>query len=317
MASPDRLKHALLLAALAGLALYSLWYTFRAWRENRLVADTPTSRIRSAAQGYVEIIGHGLMPDGRENPAPLSRRPCTWWRYKIEEQGGSGRSRRWTAVDRGESEIPFLIDDGTGRCLVDPRGAEVYPAEKDVWYGNTEWPEVRLPPLGGVFGKVIDALLSGGRYRYTEYRMRPNETVCALGAYQSISGGLDRPEEAVAELLRDWKHDQAALLKRFDANHDGVIDAAEWEAARAAARHEVVEKMMTPAPAAAAAAGSGGTGGTSLGLLSKPADGRAFLLAASDGASLAVRLRRQASVGLAGSLAASAAIVWLITHASG
>jgi hypothetical protein len=335
MGGPDQLKHSLLLASLAGLVLYSLWYTWRAWRENRLVADTPTSRIRSAAQGYVELIGRGQLPAGQENRAPLSRRPCTWWRYRIEKQSGSGRSRGWTAVDHGESELPFLLDDGTGQCLVDPRGAEVYPSEKDVWYGDSEWPEVRLPPLGGVLGKTVDALFSGGRYRYTEFRMRPDETLCALGAYHSVSGGgLDHPDEAVADVLRRWKQDQAALLKRFDTNHDGVLDAAEWELARAAARREVAEHMLTPqaatgaatgaAPAGArgaSAMGAAGTGASAvqgpLSILAKPSDGRAFLLAASDGASLAHRLRRQASVGLVSSLAASAALAWLMTHASG
>jgi len=38
----------------------------------------------------------------------------------------------------------------------------------------------------------------------------------------------------------DWKQDQAALLARFDTDHDGVISAAEWDRARAAAREQVV-----------------------------------------------------------------------------
>ncbi len=85
MGAPDHFKEVLLLAALAGGGLYSLWYGLRSWRENRLVADTPTSRVRSAAQGYVELIGKGRLPAGIDNRAPLSKKPCTWWRYQIEE----------------------------------------------------------------------------------------------------------------------------------------------------------------------------------------------------------------------------------------
>jgi len=311
MTDPGALKHAPLLGILGLATLYALWYALRSWRQNRLVADTPTSRIRSAAQGYVELLGRGTLPAGHENRAPLTGRPCTWWRYEIAEQRGSGRSRRWSTVDRGESEIPFLLDDGTGRCLVDPRGARVFPSQKEVWYGDSAWPEVRLPKGSGLLGRTVDALLSGGRYRYTEYRMAPDELVCALGAYHSVRGdGLERPDEAVAALLRRWKQDQATLLARFDSDHDGRIDASEWEAARAAARREVVESLLTPA-ASGAQASAPGTDGGALALLAEPTDGRAFLLAASDGRSLAVRLRHQALTGLAGALAASAALIWL------
>ena len=43
----------LLLVALATAGMASFWYGFRAWRENRLVADTPASRVRSAAFRFV------------------------------------------------------------------------------------------------------------------------------------------------------------------------------------------------------------------------------------------------------------------------
>lgn len=304
MAAPDSFKQGLLLTSLAGVALYSLWYTFKAWRENRLVSDTPTSRVRSAAQGYIELIGHGILPPDAENPAPLSRFPCTWWRYHIDEHCGGGRSSRWQRVDGGVSEIPFLLDDGTGRCRVDPRGAEVFAAEKDVWYGSTPWPEVRLPKGVGVLGRVVDLLFaSSGRYRYTEYRMRPNQPVCALGAYHAAGGAsIEDADRAVLELLHSWKQDQRALLERFDTNHDGSLDASEWDAARAAARRAVAEKMTETAPAA------------ELAVLAQPADGRAFLISASDGRSLASRLRRQAGFALAGSLVSTAALVWFATH---
>ena len=125
------------------------------------------------------------MSPGHESRGPLTRKPCTWWRYKIEERSSTGRSRGWSTVDSGTSETPFILDDGTGQCLIDPRGAEVFPAAKDVWYGSTEWPEVRIPDGQGFFGKLADLLLSGGRYRYTEYRLQPREPVCALGAFRS------------------------------------------------------------------------------------------------------------------------------------
>ena len=149
--SGNRFKFWLLVVGLAAGAVYCFWYAFKAWAKNRTIEDTPTSRVRSAAQGYVELIGHGLPVPDAVNKAPLSGLPCAWWRYKIQERRYSGRSRSWSTVQSDTSDKPFLLDDGTGQCLIDPRGAEVFPGATDVWYGPTEWPEVHIPNGTGIF----------------------------------------------------------------------------------------------------------------------------------------------------------------------
>ena len=300
--SGDRFKIWLIMIGLAAAAVYSFWCACKSWAKNRAIEDTPTSRIRSAAQGYVELSGHGVMPPNAENKGPLTGIPCTWWRYKIEERSRTGRSRSWSTIESGTSEAPFLLDDGTGRCLVDPRGAEVFPGNTDVWYGSSEWPDVRIPNGTGVFGWLVDACTTG-RCRYTEHRLQPNDHVCALGAFRSVGGAsVEDPDAAVTELLHDWKQDQSALLARFDANHDGTLSAAEWEQARAAARQQVLEgRASEPLP-------------PSVNVLGDPNDGRAFLLAVSDGESLAQRFRRRALAGVGGFVGSTAALTWMLTH---
>jgi hypothetical protein len=49
-------------------------------------------------------------------------------------------------------------------------------------------------------------------------------------------------------------------------------------------------------------------------VLSDPGDGRAFLLAASEGESLAQRFRRRALAGVGGFVGSSAALTWMLTH---
>ena len=48
-----RLKFWLIVLGLGLAAVYSFRYAFKAWAKNRLIEDTPTSRVRSAAQGDV------------------------------------------------------------------------------------------------------------------------------------------------------------------------------------------------------------------------------------------------------------------------
>jgi hypothetical protein len=49
-------------------------------------------------------------------------------------------------------------------------------------------------------------------------------------------------------------------------------------------------------------------------VLADPMDGRSFLLAASDGESLARRFRRRALAGICGFVGSSAALTWMLMH---
>jgi E3 Ubiquitin ligase len=306
-------KILLLILGLAAALVYSFWYAFKSWAKNRAIVDTPTSRVRSAAQGYVELSGRGVQPPNSRNKGPLTGLPCTWWRYTIEDRGRRSRfpylstatlgdPRSWSCVDSGTSTEPFVLDDGTGQCLIDPRGAEVFPSVTTVWYGSEEWPQERIPGGGGVLGWLLDRIPTG-RYRYTEHRLQIQEHVCALGAFRSEGGlSVDDPEAAITDLLHQWKQDQAALLKRFDTDHDGTLCAAEWERARAAARKQVMDGRAAD------------TRTPSLHVLAEPMDGRCFLLAASEGGSLARRFRRRALAGIGGFVGSAAALTWMLTH---
>jgi hypothetical protein len=290
---------------LAGAGAYAFWFGFRALSKSRAVENTPTARIRSAPQGYAEFNGVGELPPRVTCKGPLTGLACTWWSYKIEQRGSGGERRRsgWRTIDSMTSETPFLLDDGTGKCLVDPRGAEVVAHEHTVWYGDDAWPQVRIPPGDGALGKVFDTLLAGGRYRYTERRLNAAQMMCALGEYRT-SGGVsgDDPEDGVLQLLHEWKSDQAKLLARFDANHDGQIDASEWEQVRAAARAEVLAKRSVKEAAPTVA------------VLAQPADGRPFLLSDSDQATLSRRFHLQAAAGIVFFVASMGALTWILQN---
>lgn len=289
---------AIITAGLASLGVYGFWFGFRSLAKCRAIENTASARIRSAAQGYAEFSGVAALPPKATCRGPLTGLHCVWWRYKIEESRGSGR-RGWHTIDSMTSETPFLLDDGTGKCLVDPRGAEVVAHERTVWSGSESWPQVRVPPGEGAVGRFFDVLLSGGRYRYTEQRLNADEMMHALGEFRT-SGGIsaDDPEGEIVQLLHGWKADMPRLLERFDANHDGQIDAGEWEQVRAAARAEVLAKRNAKELEAAVP------------LLTEPGDGRPYLLADCDQATLARRFRWQACAGVAGFVGCMAALTW-------
>lgn len=277
---------------------------FRSFKRARLIEDTPTSRIRSAAQGYVEIAGNARLLPGTQNLAPLTQRPCVWWRYRISKrnESGSGKNRRsqWQTVASGTSSVPFLLDDGTGECIVQPEGAEVIPTESTTWYGSTPWPAA-APAMKPFL------LMTGGRdYRYSEDRVYEHERVHALGDFRSTAAAAEPDTQAaVAARLAEWKQDQPALLQRFDRDRDGRIDLEEWEAARAAARQRVLEENIRRGPE------------SNHHVLRRPEGGRLFLVSALPHNDLVRRYRRQALLAFAGFMAAVFALGWLLQGAFG
>jgi hypothetical protein len=276
----------------------------RSFKRARLVEDTPTSRIRSAAQGYVEIAGNARLLPGSQNLAPLTQRPCVWWRYKVSKrtESGSGKARRsqWQTVASGTSSVPFVLDDGTGECIVQPDGAEVIPTESTTWYGNTPWP-------AAVPAKSTLLHLTGSRdYRYVEDRVYEHELVHALGDFRSTASSPDPDTRAaVTETLAEWKQDQPALLQRFDRDHDGRISMDEWEAARTAARQLVLENSVRRGPE------------SNHHVLCRPAGGRLFLVSALPHNDLVQRYRRQALLAFVGFMAAVFALGWLLQGSFG
>ncbi len=229
--------------ALIMLTIAGFFGAFYFFSRMRVMADIPTSKIRSAAQGYLELTGHGELMEGPQIIAPLTGKVCTWYHYMIQERRRSRRKNHWVTIEKGISEELFLIIDDTGKCVVDPEGASVVPSESDTWYGSTPRP-----------GKSTSGnFLMGKRYRYIEKRMHPGEPLYAIGLYQTV-GGADTEfniNNEVVELLKQWKKDSEYLLKNHDINGDGQIDMHEWEKVRDAALRTVMEKHqeMKTAPA--------------------------------------------------------------------
>ncbi|MBW4048862.1 MAG: hypothetical protein HIU89_13325 [Proteobacteria bacterium] len=162
----------LLFAAVLGAVQF-----FRLQRRRRLMEDIPTARIRSAAQGYVELSGRVQRPDVPLH-SPLTATPCAWWRFRIERRKSEGRNAGWELEQRGVSEAQFWLDDESGRCVVDPAGAEVRARNHRSWVGATP---VLVPEAPGTTIWSGDA-----EHRYTEELILPGDTLYALGQFTSM-----------------------------------------------------------------------------------------------------------------------------------
>ncbi len=270
---------------------------FRYLHRSRLIQDTPTSKIRSAHQGYVELEGRADLLPGEPIHSELTGSPCTWYSFKVEEQRRSSRNNRWHTIRSGDSKALFLLRDETGQCIIDPDGALVTPSVKSVWYGSSrDWPY-------GTPAPTTRSLL-GGRYRFTEHRILQLDHLYALGRFRTEGGGHHNPDirEEVRQLLNEWKQDQASLLERFDADGDGQINMQEWEQVRRAAEVEVQRQVRER------------QNGPETHILAKPVHGRRpYLLSTLPQDDLAARYRRYAIGSLVGFLLAGVAATWMLS----
>ena len=106
-----------ILLVAAGMCLLA---ALRLFHKARLIEDTPTSKIRSSTQGYVELHGTAKWMEGPEIHAPLSGQPCVWYSYSVEEYVQHAK-QKWRRIDSETSGHLFLLEDETGACLIDPQ----------------------------------------------------------------------------------------------------------------------------------------------------------------------------------------------------
>ena len=301
----DKVELTVLLLVLAAAAAFGFYQGFRRLWKARVIEDAPTAKVRSAHQGYVELVGEAQAMRGEPIIAPLSKTTCCWYRYTIEKRNG----KDWDLVRKEVSDNLFLLRDDTGECILDPEGAEVTPHRKQIWYGDGNEPMlVVMPPPGaeGVqIGPVVMRSTAGsfsGRNRYTEELILAGDPLYALGAFKTLDD-IDHHRsrsEITTALLRDWKRDWRRLLHRFDHNRDGDIDAAEWEDARRVAEREAAREHAEQVAS------------QHLNTLRRPAErGRPFLLSTLPQSKLARRYRWQAAGGMFLFLAAGGVLVWI------
>jgi len=278
----------------AAITLFCLWAFVRYLRFARLIEDTPTSKIRSAAQGFTELEGRAVLVAKSILASPLSGKACIWYRFKVERKIETGKSTSWRTVQSGSSAHPIRLDDTTGHCLLSQKGASIHTHLKKTWYGMSSSPSLKSVERS-------DSFLQYGNYRYTEELITENTPLYALGHFKTVrSTDNFQLRKAVANIISDWKADYQQLLARFDRNNDGTLDEKEWKLVRLAAKLEAddLNKELLNEP--------------EIHTMEKPVKGLPYLISTGEQDSFANKFKWYSRLAFIAFVATSYCTVWLL-----
>ena len=197
------------------VAAISLFLTFRYFNLARHLQNIPRSKIRSAPQGYIEIIGKARLAVPIPFYVPELKHPCVWFECSYRQ----GHDDSSTVVFK-RSASSFLVDDGTGVCRIDPHDMRIETRSEKTHQFNKIGLDARE-------GLISTRWIGVG------------DVVQAYGKFNTLSADWrQQKKDMIKQRLSALKKD-AALMHRFDTDADGDVDLAEWERAREAVINDV------------------------------------------------------------------------------
>jgi hypothetical protein len=205
---------------------------FRMLRAQRLLEDTPTSRIGSMAMGFVEVQG-SIAPRSRV-VAPFSGRPCAYWEVEIstrsENERKSGGLRQWTPVHIERSGHPFFLQDESGVALVFPQGADV----RAPWTAEEETMGFGVPEMYMDYMKEknlhMRALWAVGPMRFRERVLENGLAMYVIGRAhpKAMAQSISDDEVSMAATGTDGR--SVSTARTLDQRTNAVIRKADGDA---------------------------------------------------------------------------------------
>ncbi|MEM7564293.1 MAG: GIDE domain-containing protein [Pseudomonadota bacterium] len=222
------------------LFFYLVYFAFNAFRRFRFVDGTATSRIRSAAQGLVELKGLAEWLPEDSFVSPFSGNRCVWYHCTIDEKRRGGKRTSWVNISDECSSHLFRLVDETGDCAIDPDDAHVIPESDRTWYGSSTDARLR-PPASNSWLRSVGF----GSYRFRERLIRPATSLYALGWFHTVHSNPSDEfiSKQIEDLVRQWKLQPERYLRQFDLDKNRRLEGDEWKVVRADARKQILAKL--------------------------------------------------------------------------
>jgi hypothetical protein len=182
----------LLILGIGGFVLLA-WYFSPSARLKRELKATPRIPLRELPESTrARVVGAARTLEGMLE-APLTGRACLYYVITVEQHHSTGRSSYWKTIIREERGVTFLLDDGTGRAIVDPSAAKVaLDVDGRGDSGTFDEPNERETAFLQRHGTSGQGWVFNKRLRYREAVIEVGETVAIVGE------GVREPDPAAA-----------------------------------------------------------------------------------------------------------------------
>ena len=196
----------LLLLAIGAAAFGLFWWSSEDRRIKHQLRHAPTYSLGEMPEAQLgRLIGQAVVL--REQLAgPISGRPCVYYIAKVEEYRSTGRFSNWKTIITEARGVPFVLQDGTGRAIVDATGAKIAldfdTRSRSGTFDNPTENERAFLDRHGEHGR---RWIFNKHLRYREAIIEIGETIAVLGA------GTREPDPSATPT--GYRDDQPTLLR--------------------------------------------------------------------------------------------------------
>ncbi|MFH1199660.1 MAG: GIDE domain-containing protein [Candidatus Micrarchaeota archaeon] len=165
-----------------------MWQALKAQKELDYM-QRMNATAREVSHGVMAELTGKAVPVSSSLKAPKSGQDCVYYRFHVERReqrtDKNGTRYDWVTVTDSAEAVPFFLDDGTDKVLLDLSGQKDVDALKS-------FEAVENNP--GVSGKVMGFNLSIGNQpmRYTEHCIPVGQLVYAMGLIRQNESGASQ-----------------------------------------------------------------------------------------------------------------------------
>jgi hypothetical protein len=183
-------------------------------RKLRQASARPIADLPEDTEGRVVGIARA---HGEPLVAPLSGRPCVYYTARLEREpdatGPGGEAMPWTTVASETRAVAFVIEDETGRALVEPTAAKV---------------ELRFEPsveLGDGPGLTADQRAYLARHHVTAQgaKLRYSEALISIGEAIAVFGSGAREPDPDASPADDYRGERPTRLRLTSSSRHPLL----------------------------------------------------------------------------------------------
>jgi hypothetical protein len=178
------------------LALVAYLYANSSMKKQKRLADTETSRTGKVKPGYSEVKGKAR-PGGQLLQSPLSKSPCIYYQFFVEEHVQAGKSSYWRKVVDDKKDCGVFVDDGSGPVAVRLREAELFlKPDAHAKSGTFNDASPDLEATLQAYGKTTKGWVFNKTMRYTETLLRDGDELYVIGTTNRRQDGVFEFEKA-------------------------------------------------------------------------------------------------------------------------